>query len=279
VAPNAELNAGCTQVALTALLSPTFYDNFFGERLSYAETMLRMYRLRYINDELVRIGLTLRDLYQDFEIMHAFDKRGYSSEGFLLNKAAFAQYIEFYVLRAVGDLPRLLDQTTPLNIAPIVDRINEERIANISQQADDEYDFESLAHFTWIDLRYTHMFSVPTFDPTGESGGDHTVVHLYPLAYAYMVDRMLYLVDIALEENPDTVIVLQADHGLHLTDTQLFLLDQGYSLDEVLELTYSVFSAVRIPERYGGLDAPLAPLNITRELVNRFVGLNYALLP
>jgi hypothetical protein len=54
---------------------------------------------------------------------------------------------------------------------------------------------------------------------------------------------------------------------------------QGYTKEQIVELMHSVFSAVRIPDEYGGLDEPIAPLNITRELINRFVGDNYELLP
>jgi hypothetical protein len=40
----------------------------------------------------------------------------------------------------------------------------------------------------------------------------------------------------------------------------------------------SVISAVRIPKRWGGLDQPLDPLDISRVLVNRYVGENYKLV-
>jgi hypothetical protein len=39
-----------------------------------------------------------------------------------------------------------------------------------------------------------------------------------------------------------------------------------------------VMSAVRIPETWGGLQEPLDPLDISRVLVNRYVGSNYAMV-
>jgi hypothetical protein len=39
-----------------------------------------------------------------------------------------------------------------------------------------------------------------------------------------------------------------------------------------------VMSAVRIPEIWGGLEKPLDPLDISRVLVNRYVGKNYELV-
>lgn len=57
------------------------------------------------------------------------------------------------------------------------------------------------------------------------------------------------------------------------------LLAEDFTEEEDIHLHHSVMSAVRISEQYGGLDMPLDPRNITRELVNRFVGENYELLP
>jgi hypothetical protein len=55
--------------------------------------------------------------------------------------------------------------------------------------------------------------------------------------------------------------------------------EMGFSDSEQIKALTSTISAVRIPYQYGGLDHALAPQNITRELVNRFVGQNYTLLP
>jgi len=174
-------------------------------------------------------------------------------------------------LADVGDLPELLNKTTPLNIPPITERVAIE----INQPS---YNYDESPHFLWKELLYTHMNHVWRHDPYA-SRGDPTAIHVYPLAFEEAAKRMLYLVDVAIERNPNTVIVLQADHGFHRYRTQLYLLDQGYNMEQVLELIHSVFSAIRIPPKYGGLDTPIAPLNISRELINRFVGENYTLLP
>jgi hypothetical protein len=100
------------------------------------------------------------------------------------------------------------------------------------------------------------------------------------LAYNNAIAVMLNAIDMVLKQNPNAVIVLQADHGMHSgIHIQHILSDMGYTEAEILELYLSVMSAVRIPAAYGGLDAPLEPRNISRELVNRFVGENYTLLP
>lgn len=115
-------------------------------------------------------------------------------------------------------------------------------------------------------------------DELTEHGSGHDRLDLYPLAYEYSNEVMFNMIDLILEHNPNAIIVIQADHGMHLHGTQRQLLAEGFTEEEVAHIQNSVLSAVRIPEQYGGLDEPLDPRNITRELVNRFVGENYQLI-
>lgn len=101
----------------------------------------------------------------------------------------------------------------------------------------------------------------------------------YMVAHNFGNEVLLNMIDLILEHNPNAVIVIQADHGFHLFETQLILEEMGFSEEERFELIHATLSAVRIPPQYGGLEEPLHPKNITRELVNRFVGVNYELLP
>jgi len=272
VNPNAELNAGYTVSALPALLSPTFYDSFFENVLNSAETELLVSRQRSHTDALAQVGLTLNYVSSYHELLSALIERGYNVHGISSNHITIVWYTGFWhrFLSNAGDLPELLNLTTPLSITPISERI-------VIEVELPDYDYEPLARFTWTLYGDTHGGSFWQHDPTITTV-DPTAFHVYPLAYAQIARRALNFVDSVLEENPSAVIILQADHGLHLQQTQEHLLSQGYSLDQVVELIHSVFSAVRIPPEYGGLDAPIAPLNISRELVNRFVGKNYTLL-
>ena len=279
---NAQLNAGFTYAALPALLSPAFYDSFWNERLAQAETKLTTPRARFLRDELAQVGLSYgRNIVPYYELLAALISRGYEVRvrglsgqmphsfehltGYSYVAGAWHRFLD-----GTGDLPELLNLTTPLNV-PITERVAVE----ISHS---DYGYEPIANFLWRSLTYTHIHNVWQQDPT-IAELDFTAIHVYPLAFEHTAQRMFSFVDAAVEENPNAVIILQSDHGFHANETQEYLLDQGYSLEQVLELTHSVFSAVRIPPEYGGLDAPIAPLNISRELVNRFVGQNYRLLP
>jgi hypothetical protein len=115
-----------------------------------------------------------------------------------------------------------------------------------------------------------------------ESIGDNSIYDLkkyFPPQYRYAVKQMMAKVDVIIENDPDAVIVIQADHGIHglgPAGTQYYdnatFLKQGYSIDDMQNLNKSVISAVRIPEKYGKLSEPLNPLDISRYLVNNFVG-------
>jgi len=283
---NALLNAGFTDAGVAALLSPAFYDSFLGEKLEQANTKLTVPRIEFLYREMSRVGLTFgNSVVPYYELIVALVARGY--EMIIINghpahriPASFEHLdgeesivmgsFHYFLYRTTGDLPELLSLATPLNIRGRPMQIDIQKSS-----------LGSSPIFNWRALYYTHMSVVyrKRSHDTRELAMYGTAIHIYPLAFNYMVNRMLYYVDFAIERNPDTVVVLQSDHGFHLQPTQKHLLEQGYSMEKVLELNQSVFSAVRIPSAYGGLDSPIAPLNISRELVNRFVGPNYTLLP
>jgi len=281
----ASLHAGGTNSALTALLSPAFYDSFWGERLTQVETELRRPASRFQSEELTLVGLTYEeDIVPYFELLVAFIAREYEVvvrglDGRIphsfehltgSNSHEIRRWHRF--LSEAGDLPELLTLTTPINTLPLTERIQAEY-----QQIEDGAVHYGFPRFYWYSLLDTHASIFWRHDPS-ITEEVHTAVHVYPLAHAQIARRGLDLVDTVLEENPNTVIVMQADHGFHSVLTQEHLLNQGYSINQVVELNHSVFSAVRVPPAYGELDAPISPLNITRELVNRFVGENYTLL-
>jgi uncharacterized membrane protein YhaH (DUF805 family) len=98
----------------------------------------------------------------------------------------------------------------------------------------------------------------------------------YPPQHRYAAKIALAYIALILEHDPDAVIVVQADHGLHHPRNREILLEKGGTEEDVRIMQNQVMSAVRIPETWGGLEEPLDPLDISRELVNRFVGKNYS---
>ena len=102
----------------------------------------------------------------------------------------------------------------------------------------------------------------------------------YPPSHAYAGHLLLGMVDMILESDPNAVIVLQSDHGIHRLDClEAFTREKG--AQAAAKLGEQVFSCVRIAQEYQtGEEGVLAePLNISRYLVNTFVGRNYEYLP
>ena len=284
---DAQLNAGYTSAALPALLSPMFYDSFLGTRLDEVKMELRDSRTSTLHEELTKAGLSFYDdIVPHYELFSALIAAGYEIEvrdtlvhGNIPSTFYHLTIERSYVpeqdrwnevILSAGDLPRLLTLTTPLNIPSAV-------VPTTTVVRQPSIDSESSARFVFDAMYDTHISRVWEHDPN-LTHHDFKNIDAYPLAYKQISENMLILIDTVLEENPNAVIVLQSDHGFHINDTQQHLLDQGVPLEMVLELSLSVFSAVRIPSQYGELTEPIAPLNISRELVNRFVGENYELL-
>ena len=284
---DALLEIGHTRGAIPALLSPAFYDSFLGECLAKAKTELSWDSIDMLNVDLGRAGLTvIENISPYYELFNALITRGYDIDNYdrhesglvplsfeyLKGDYTISRWHRFFSM----DLAKLLTQTTPLNINIPLNLVHPAH-ASVDVR---EHRPEPLASFIWRYFNCTHGNNWWKQDPSLTSRDkDHAPPYLYPLAYEEIVRKMFDIIDAIIEKNPGAVIVLQSDHGLHLQTTQEYLLEQDYPLELVFELIYSVFSAVRIPPQYGGLDEPIAPLNISRELVNRFVGENYELLP
>jgi hypothetical protein len=111
------------------------------------------------------------------------------------------------------------------------------------------------------------------YDETGtpqDVESDH-IVSMYLPQQKYTVKVMLGMVDYIIEKDPDAVIIIQGDHGIHAFSRN-DLASQGFTDEQMLEMNFSTISAVRIPPQYGTLTEPLDPLDITRYLVNHYVG-------
>jgi hypothetical protein len=97
----------------------------------------------------------------------------------------------------------------------------------------------------------------------------------YPGHHVYSAKLLINLIDIILERDPNALIVLQGDHGLHGQSEEQIM--DGLSIPEenIRDIWNGTISAVRIPDGYPVPDKPLNPLDITRYLVNNFIGENY----
>lgn len=98
--------------------------------------------------------------------------------------------------------------------------------------------------------------------------------------YVYSTYILSDILTFIKDNDKDSIIILQSDHGIHTVLGINLALYTGYSLEEVDKLVDSTFSAIYIPEKYLNSDEEYLsnPLNISRYLVNNFVGDNYKYL-
>ena len=315
---DAKFNAFNTMFGTSALLSPTFHDNYLGALLAEKSGELHWERSEVLHDTFERDDISLVDdiapfhelftafLLSDYEVVLIanYDERVHVPLGHFyrlggedhINDAPYTANsilqleLEGHFLQSAHDLVTLLGYATPIPswlTFEIKDsqfewvsipEYNEEidRLTKNSRNLPHERQlYRSLIDSFTIEVpRLTYMATLFTH----ASSWDWNRVDLYPTEHEYAGNVMITMIDMILEEDPAAIIVLQADHGFHTHKTQVRLLEDGFSEEEVAHLANSVMSAVRIPQQYGGLAEPLHPLNITRELVNRFVGQNYQLL-
>ena len=161
---------------------------------------------------------------------------------------------------------------------PLVDQLTRDTFNHPNERAlyyalIDSFSIES-PKLVMITSLFTHM----TGGWAGELLDDnyYSLSYLYMNAHSFVAEKTLRQIDLILADNPNAVIVIQADHGLR--GNIEYFIEKGFSAIDNRFVTDSVISAVRIPPQYGSLDAPLDPRNITRVLVNSFVGENYTLI-
>lgn len=103
---------------------------------------------------------------------------------------------------------------------------------------------------------------------------------LYKDQHIYSGKVLINFVDMIINADPKAIIIIQSDHGLHQCTEKDFYNAFGEDADPV-KLWNSTFSAWRVPDEYKtGEEEEMAktPLNISRYLINTFVGKNYEYL-
>lgn len=129
-------------------------------------------------------------------------------------------------------------------------------------------------NFSFVDFRFCH--EPFTFDYNGDIVSDVLMFNLdrYLGNYIYSSYLLTDVLDFIRDNDEDAVIIVQGDHGLHTrTDAEMM---EYFDVDikGVQEIRNSVISAMYIPDKYKNDDDKYLsnPLNISRYLVNNFVG-------
>jgi len=342
---SARLEGGNTNIAVSALTSPVFYDSFLAEVFNKAAQLVRGPRVSFISASISEKGFTLSDIYPKTEILKALSEVGYvnisnssslaTSDNLNIQIRGSRYMTDLGIFREkenifnkVVDFIDLIADASVLSvIKPKIDEMLEKKKPFVNTQSIPAYQETVDKYVTgYSDLdndmankikamKYTASIQSPHFlyfnnsmahckrvDGTvigdvvydvfigrtfiyDENGNiykdrldDPNDVHLYLPQHKYAVKQMMAQVDTIIENDPDAIIIVQGDHGIHgigngndYFDSK-FMLERGYSLEDQINLNVQVISAVRIPPQYGKLSQPLDPLDIARYLVNNFVG-------
>lgn len=134
------------------------------------------------------------------------------------------------------------------------------------------------SQFYFIDYKLTHypLF----FDRNGDKLDDDYSYKLdyYSGNYIYAFNILKDMLEYIKSFDNEAVIVIQGDHGLHVyKDEELMKMLNLDDVKDLQEIRNSVINAVYVPEKYRNGDEEYLsnPLNISRYLVNNYVGENY----
>ena len=303
---DAEFECGhATQFAIPVLMCPNLYDHclapYFSTKSS-AEEFLKKQHIYAVSLAWFRL--------HDNELYMAFEKRGYDilivpdvPNYFLYNfrgKNLDADEI-FNFCHLTDFYDEIFDRLSVFFLFFIQNR--EKRIDKVFRNNGNEQDLGTECKFKSMSYNYdlikcleqtlkqqspklvvinqdrTHAPFL--FDENGKChNGKGYISETDPAAYSaqhhFAVKELCGLVSKILRHDPNAVIVIQGDHGLHCTKPEefQFRFGQNYRQEEVWN---AVISAVRIPKKFRTGDEHLmqeSPLNISRYLIKHYVGSN-----
>ena len=132
--------------------------------------------------------------------------------------------------------------------------------------------------FIFIDYAMSH--APWAYEVDGSFRKEYNSKEALLTTYTHSMYVLTDLLDYIRNNDPNAVIVLQADHGIHYVSSVPFEgMNEyfGVSEDEMRILRNSTMNAIYIPEEYRTVDDKVLgnPLNISRYLVNNYIGDNY----
>lgn len=301
---SARLDIGWTAYAFPALTSPTLYESYIKGLFDGMQDMTDHER-----QDTLKTSFSVFNLYNDLDLFHAFEAGGYENyclihdlgrgtenipkdyrykNAFSIDKTA--NLIDLFSNHSLLKVfKRELDRVYNRHLSFVDAVVHHDEIYAYTNPKSD-YLFKTIPHYDWtlandfeelLKLEGPKLVYIQNLLPHfpynhDENGleipqnGDHDLSNYFS-QHSYAIQVLLGMVKRILSSDSDAVIIIQGDHGAHYFERKDFR-SQGYTDDEMLELNYSTVSAVRIPEKYGSLTEPLDPLDITRYLVNHFVG-------
>ncbi len=134
--------------------------------------------------------------------------------------------------------------------------------------------------FVFVDYDLNHL--PLTFDKKGNILDSSLISNLdyYLDNYIYSTYLLVDILSFIHNNDKDAIIIVQADHGIHLLSNEEIMKYFDIDINKVMDIRNSTISAIYIPEKYKNGDEKYLnnPLNISRYIVNNYVGENYEYL-
>ena len=286
-----------TVCALPALMSPAFYDRYLGHHI---DSQTNLFRFLGENKRIFDYHRLMQN-----ELYCSFSAKGYRLHfpvrqtkyiGYVRERAELRSMLWKATCDETGCFFGYLNQWMPLSLflsAPDADEAlySPEAVAafwgkeiagsafgkgNMSYLSGcmDALEVESpklvvynheVAHYPYIYDRNGNLRNVDKKNTDPEN---------YPEQHRFSAAFLRRMITRIVESDPDAVIVVQADHGLHgTTEAQIY---RAFGKGAVpADLWNHTISAVRVPLKYrNGNEERMrnSPLNISRYLINSFVG-------
>lgn len=293
-----------TVFAVNALMNPAWYDHGLQEEISTGTSILYQgskERSAFINArwQALRLGIEKNELLEAFAEKNYTLATAQGDSSQVFSTMAQRVYLADYVYEEMNisspydtdferafssilvELQKMLQKVfMPEGVKiPMIDVQNNRYAVTIRQLADILNKTSKNGNISLVFYSSSHFpFE---YDENGNFvQGDQYAAENYLGTHQYAAKTVIEAVDMILEKDPDAIIVLQADHGLH----GLYADDihEQLGADAVPEEIWNqVLSAVRVPEQYQNEDFHYAmedPRNISRWLINSFVGEQYEYL-
>ena len=132
------------------------------------------------------------------------------------------------------------------------------------------------SRFVFLDYDLNHL-NISYYEDGSEQDDQGDFVDSYKQNYTYLSYLLVDLIKYIKTNDPNSVIVLQGDHGIHLLSCNRMIKSIGVEEQDCPIIRDSAISAIYIPKEYrlGDEEYLSNPLNISRYIINNYVGKNY----
>lgn len=134
--------------------------------------------------------------------------------------------------------------------------------------------------FVFIDYNLNHLNL--TFDKYGNRLDEENGMNLsyYVGNYIYSTYLLVDMLEFIKNNDEEAIIIIEGDHGIHMLENDFIMNRFSTDINGLQEIRNSVISSIYIPDKYknGDEDYLDNPLNISRYIVNNYVGDNYEYL-